>query len=208
MSKFDLNTIYEWPIMTRGLIILLLCAVVFYLGFYLDLSSMNNKLTSEKNTENDLKQQIKLVVDKESQVTHSLSRFDAMTTLQQQWQKSIINHANLPELLNEILKIGANNNLHFSHFSPGNPIKEGSYLKIPIKIVVAGDYHQVSSFMSQIANLPWIVVIGNFSLSTQNKAEVLGAELAKEADTQKWLTTLLQLEVYYIAEKSKASPKS
>lgn len=204
MQKLTLNfkNIYEWPLITRILIIGLVCAVVFYLGYWLDTSSLNEDLENTQRKEEDIKEQLKLVISKEEMTKNELSQFDMLEKLLSQWQKRMITYSELPEILNQILKIGATNHLHFSLFNPGQEVKEGSYLKVPIKVIAVGSYHQLGDFISQVANLPWIVVVGDFTLSKENKNDVLGAKLAEQATAENLLTAELTLEVYHFGEKS------
>lgn len=205
MKNLNLNfkNIHEWPLITRILIIGLICAVVFYLGYWWDVSNLNERLVNTEHQEQDIKDQLKLVITKEEKTKSDLSQFAKLEKLLKQWQNTLINYSELPEILNQILKIGATNHLYFSQFNPAQEVKEEQhYLKVPIKVVVVGSYHQIADFISQVANLPWIVVVGDFTISKENKNDVLGSKLAERANAENLLTAELTLEVYHLADKS------
>jgi len=186
--------------MIQAMIFGFIFMVIFYFGYLLDLSSLQSSLSSQQQQETNLKQQLKIAIDKEIQEENDLANLPLLQLQLTQWQKTIITHAKLPELLNEILKIGGNNYLYFSQFNPSSKQKNGHYFTIPIKIIVVGNYHQLARFASEIANMPWIVAINNFSISNENKTDLLGNKLAKKANAENLLTAEFNFVVFYQAE--------
>lgn len=203
--KLNVKNIYDWPLTTRLLIALLVGALAFYMGYMWDLSSLKTELTVTQQQEQDLKQQIELLVHKEAGLKIEVSQFADLKALMAEWQTKLVQRTNLPELLNEILKIGGNNHLYFSSFDPQGEVEDNGYTKVPIKMVAVGSYHQIASFISQVANMASIVVISDFIISNENKSEILGDKLAKEANAANLLTATILLEVY-LAEKKPAPP--
>lgn len=197
MKKLDLNNIHEWPLATRCVVIALLCVVVFYIGYKWDIASLQKKLQTTQAEESDLKLQYQAVIKKQMAARAELTYFNEIGVLLTQWQQKLIRYNEIPELLNQILKIGNNNSLYFSLFDPGDATDDNHYQKIPIKIIAVATYHQLADFISQIANLPWIIVIDNFSISSDNKNDVLGNKLAETANSQNLLTLNLMLDIYY-----------
>lgn len=202
MKKINFNNIYEWPLITRILIIGLICAVVLYLGYYLKISYLSTQLVGYQQKEQELKQQIQFIISKQGAMNNEIAQFSQLQNLLKQWQGKMVAYTELPELLNEILKIGATNHLHFSLFHPDPAVQTGIYYKVPIKLVAVGGYHQLGDFLSQIANMKWIVVISDFILTSENKNDVLGSKLAADAAAENLLTAELTFEVYYLAGKA------
>lgn len=203
MINLNFKDIYEWPLPTRILVILLICSIFFYLGYFFDLSSLNATKLAFQEKEKDLNQQLELTINNKNHLNQEVIKHTQYESLLKIWQQKLINYSNLPEVLNEILRIGANNHLHFSLFNPGEEIKENVYFKIPIKVIAVANYHQLANFISQIANMQWIVVVGNFTISNEAKSDIIGAKLAEEAKAENLLTAELNLEVYHLAQKNK-----
>jgi type IV pilus assembly protein PilO len=200
MPKYNLNNIYEWPMTTRYLVVGLICAIVFYLGYGWDISALKTQIANAQAKEDELKSQLTFVINKQIKIEREAAQLPKMQASLVEWQKKLINYADLPELLNQILKLGGNNQLHFSQFNPGAEKKVDIYLKVPIKVIVVGGYHQLASFVSQVANMPWIVVVGDFTLSKENKNDVLGSKLAEQATAENLLTAEITLEVYHLID--------
>lgn len=202
MKKMTLNNIYEWPIMTQLLLLGLIFAVVFYLGYRFDLSTQMKNLSRAEQQEGDLKQQIELVIRKNKAMEVEVSHLKQLQTELDKWSKQLVPYKSLPEVLNQILKLGADNHLYISSFTPEKsvPIEKMNYNKVAIKTVVVGSYQQIADFISQIANMESIVVIGDFSISSENQAMVLGDKLAKQAELQHLLSAEINLSIYHLPE--------
>lgn len=204
---FSLKNIYEWPVSRRLLVLVLFFVIIFYLGYRWDLLGLRVDIATSRQQEKDLKHQLEMSVSRELRLQHDLIRFTKIKLLLTEWQKKLIHLPDLPELLNEILKTGANNQLYFTMFNPGDEINKGDYSKTPIKVVVVGNYHQIGDFLSQLANMASIVVISNFTISNENKTEVLGTKLAEQANATNLLTAEITLEIYRQAEKKPKTEK-
>lgn len=196
-NNLDLNKMYEWPLPTRCAVIALICAVVFFIGYKWDITTLQRKLHLITKEEESKKSEFEIVMKKQSEAKIELLRLEKIHTILGEWQKKLVPFDDMPELLNQILKVGNNNGMYFSLFDPSEAVEENNYQKIPIKVTAAGTYHQLSDFISQVANLPWIVVIDKFTISDDPTAETLGARLADTAKDQDLLTLDLLLNIYY-----------
>jgi type IV pilus assembly protein PilO len=84
--------------------------------------------------------------------------------------KQLPNKTEVPALLVDISQAGLSRGLVFNQFKPGNPRTEDFYITLPISIKVAGTYHQLAEFVSDLAALPRIVTVGNMSISGGEKS--------------------------------------
>ena len=201
MATYDIKRMYEWPKGIRLSIIICAGMIIFYLGYLLDISSLNATLKISQQQEADMKEQYQMIIHKKVTLQNDVSHYPELKSLLTRWQKHLVTHAEIPELLNDILKTGGNNHLYFNLFNPLDDVRESIYYKLPIKMVVVGRYQEISNFISQIANLPQIVMVDDFTLSNENRNDVLGAKLAKQAADQNLLTAEITLLVYRVAEK-------
>jgi type IV pilus assembly protein PilO len=67
-------------------------------------------------------------------------------------------------LLSDINQAGLGRGLQFELFKPGQVNVKDYYAELPIDIKIAGNYHDVGAFTSDIANLPRIVTLNNLNL--------------------------------------------
>jgi type IV pilus assembly protein PilO len=194
MMHYDVRQIYDWPQTPRAIVIIIICLIVFYLGYFFDLSTLNSRLSAIQQNEQDLKAQLASLASKQAEIKAELEKYSILENTLIETQKKLISSKELPELLNEILKIGTQNGLEFIDFTPGNEEKDkiNPYLKVGIKVVVVGTYDQIATFISQVANISHIVAIGDFTIARPSSEKLT----AEQASLVNRLTADLTLEVY------------
>lgn len=200
MAKFNIRHVHQWPLSLRSGVVFIVFLLTLFLGYHFDLSSKNAQLKAVIQQEGDLKSQYESLMKSRAVLKHDVSHLTELRTQLAEVKKAIIKHEELAELLNTILKVGANNHLYINLFQPETATKEGEYEKLPIKVVVVGSYHQLADFISQLVNLPQLVVIGDLTISKENKSDVLGDKLAQQANEQNLLTAEIALAIYYQPE--------
>ena len=95
------------------------------------------------------------------------------------------NKTEIPALLTDISEAGVENGLEFKRFRPKEERKQDFFVTVPIQIKASGSYHQLASFVSDIANFQRIVTLGDFKLtrdSGNDKASLDQPPLIFDAD--------------------------
>lgn len=156
----------QWPIVPR-----LLCGVGVFLlvlavGWFFYWSDQQDELNAGEQKEVQLKEQYK------SKIQQAIN-LDALRKQKQQvaeyvvtLEKQLPSKAEMDALLSDINQAGLGRGLQFELFKPGQVVVKDYYAELPINIKVTGNYHDVGSFASDIANLPRIVTLNNMNLAT------------------------------------------
>jgi type IV pilus assembly protein PilO len=76
----------------------------------------------------------------------------------------------LASLLRRITLAGQETGVQFVRFKPETPRTETYYTEMPVQIAVQGGYHQVGSFLAELANLQRIVTVSGLQLKTNTEA--------------------------------------
>ena len=85
-----------------------------------------------------------------------------------------------PGLLDDITYAGTSTGLTFVKINWMPEIeKEEFYTELPIKIDVVGDYHQFGNFVSEVAKLPRIVSLHDFSVTMDKEERLIFNVVAK-----------------------------
>jgi len=195
MRKYDVKKIYEWPAPARGVIIGLICIMIFVMSYSWNVSDMRTRLGDLQDQEKSLLQQIVLTNSKKINASKDVSLLPKLKELLDEWKLNLVNRTDLPDSLNEILRIGGNNKIQFNLFNPGDEEKEGLYFKIPIQIEALGSYDEIGNFISHVANMQKMVIVDDFSLRKNDKAP------AKPDTSGTLLKVLLKLNVYLVPNK-------
>ena len=163
--RYDFQRIYEWPTAPKLVVIGLVCLIVFYLGYLLDISNLNTALKKSHQQVEDLKGQIKMLSNNQARMTTELSKFSVLDKTITTQQKQLIKPEELPELINEMIEIGKRNNINFLNFTPGALNTKEAYAKVEIKATISGSYDQLAGFISQIANMNKVVEVDDLTIS-------------------------------------------
>lgn len=102
---------------------------------------------------------------------------EALTELPQQ--------KDIDELLTQLNDVGKKSGLEISRIEPGNesPVAAANgqpfYSRIPVKMAVTGNYHEIAMFMQELANMRRIINVNEIKLGTpeiRNDKVVLKSE--------------------------------
>jgi Tfp pilus assembly protein PilO len=209
MQDYDIKDIFNLPLRIQLSVVAIFCLIIFYLGYQWDISSLKRELLSVQTQEIDLKTQLQALIDNLTSVNDDIAQLPALQTILKNLQSRLVTTQNLPDTLNEILKVGTSNQLQFQLFTPGAEIKDDAYpayRRIPITTVVIGEYDQIANFLSQIASMPTLVVIANFEL-VKGQSKLYDKKEAQEPGYADRLTAAIGLELYRLIDKSEKSEK-
>ncbi len=101
-----------------------------------------------------------------------------------QLEKQLPSKAQMDALLTDINQAGVGRGLKFESFTPGAVVVKEYYAELPINIKLAGNYHDLGAFTSDISNLARIVTLNNMKLVSTDKG---GLTLEATAKTFRYL---------------------
>ena len=82
--------------------------------------------------------------------------------------RQLPNESEIPDLLIDMTQVGLSRGLQFEQIKPGNTIEKDFYAEKLVNIKANGEYHQIASFISDVAALPRIINIANFTLTRRS----------------------------------------
>lgn len=195
--NYNPKYIYEWPRPIRLLILLIIFMIVLYVGYRTTVISLTLRLDQVKQQEEELKTQLTLLYKNHLEVKNDLLLHSSSVDELKQWKNKLTLSTDLPELLNDILKMGTQNGLVFNTFSPDKESEAGLYIKVPIKASITGTYDQIGKFVSQLANMDKLVIIKEFTLSKAAPDSGADKTISDTAVSTKLVADLI-LEVYEV----------
>ncbi|HWW06890.1 type 4a pilus biogenesis protein PilO [Collimonas sp.] len=155
----------QWPIAPRVLSGVGVFALVLLAGWFFYWSDQQDVLNAGEQQELQLKDQykskIQQAINLDALRKQKLQVADYVSTL----EKQLPSKAEMDALLSDINQAGLGRGLQFELFKPGQVVVKDYYAELPINIKVTGNYHDVGSFASDIANLPRIVTLNNMNLT-------------------------------------------
>lgn len=163
--ELTLNNLGAWPTTARTIVLIAAGLLTFTLGFFFDIQSQLSTLEATQQLEQETKQQLEqnaLALVKAQKESVEFKQMQAMTI---ELNKELIPTSKITDVLDEISKIGSSNHLKFQLVKPLPPIKQ-DFLKIqPVQIIIVGTHHDLANFLSQIANLHYLITVNAFTIT-------------------------------------------
>jgi type IV pilus assembly protein PilO len=158
----------------------LLCVVmvVGIFAYFLDQSvTLSQQLSAVRQQTKTLKQQSRALFYQQVLLEEDDLHYLQLKKTVAEWQGKFIKTTDINKLLREIKKIGSASQLQFLTFQTGNFIKLDRYTKIPVKIAAIGTFDDTVNFINQMANLPWLVSIGDLTFTAIQPNSVVTSQI-------------------------------
>ena len=169
LNELTLENIGSWPWVARAGVVAFVCAVIFALFFIFDVKPMHLKIAQAAINEEDLRIGFQV---KYSQVVNRSAYIEQVNLLNHQIKTILAElpeQLDIPELIGDISKIGAQAGLQFNFIKPKPEMQHNYYTSLPIEISLNGNYEQLTNFITALAKMPRIVTIDQFSITRADK---------------------------------------
>lgn len=167
INDLDLENMGSWPAAAKVVFAAILALVVLVLSYFMLVSDKIDELELAQSKEVELRQVYR--VKYASAVNLDLYK-QQMVEMEQTFSfllKQLPTTHETPGLLDDITYVGTTSGLTFIRINWEPEIEKEFYTELPIKIEVVGDYHQFGNFVSEVAKLPRIVSLHDFSIQTE-----------------------------------------
>jgi type IV pilus assembly protein PilO len=169
LSQFKgltLDNVGSWPIGPR-LALWALVIVAFGVGGWFGLwSGQKEQLETLQAEEIKLKDDYKNKLQQAINLDELRKQREQVSQYVLTLEKQLPSKSEMDALLSDINQAGVGRGLDFELFKPGQTNVKEYYAELPISIKLAGKYHDLGAFASDIANLPRIVTLNNMNITT------------------------------------------
>jgi type IV pilus assembly protein PilO len=188
LKQLDFRDPGRWPLPVRlgaiGVFFLVLSILLLY---FLVWSSKKDDLAAAEAQESTLRDEFKTKHGKavnlqlyKTQLEDIQKSFGAML-------RQLPGKTEMRNLLVDVSQTGSNSGLQQLLFQPLPEESRDFYAQVPIKIKLAGNYHQLGEFVSNIAALPRIVTLHNVEIKSVGKDTYDQLEMNVTARTYRYL---------------------
>ncbi|MNQ79407.1 Pilus assembly protein, PilO [compost metagenome] len=139
-------------------------SLVLLLGYALHISKQLAVLERQRLEEVALKQQFTRQAAKAASFDGYTAQLAGMQASFKTLLAQLPSDAEVPELLDDISRVGLGNNLAFEEIKllPEEP--QAFYAELPIQITLVGDYHGFAAFVSDMARVSRIITLHDFQI--------------------------------------------
>jgi type IV pilus assembly protein PilO len=171
LRNIDFNDVARWPKALKVVAVALIAIVVLGAGLWFDTRQQFEDLDSARRQEKTLKDDFEVKQAKAANLDAYKAQMEEMRRSFGAMLRQLPSKTEVAELLVDISQTGLQNGLEFELFKPEGEKPADFYAELPIKIKVAGGYHEFGRFVSDVAALSRIVTLQDFTISTptQNK---------------------------------------
>ena len=164
LSKIDPNDVSKWPMALRAIVIVLLSIGVLGAGYWFDTQDQIAVLAVAEKKEEELKGVYKTKQFKAANLNAYRAQMDEMKLSFGAMLRQLPSKTEVAELLVDVSQTGLKNGLEFDLFRPESEVPAEFYAELPIKLKMSGSYHEFGTFVSDLAELPRIVTLHDFSI--------------------------------------------
>ena len=197
---FSADSILKLPTPKKVLILIVLLCVIAGLYFYLFFRPQQEELTMLKAKRD---QTIK-DLNESAAIRKDLDRFRAQEKeLNQKLVdalKQLPNEKEIPEILKNITQLGKESNLEFTLFKPKPEEPQQFYAKVPIELIVLGNYHSTGLFFDKVTKLARIINVVDFNMTRAK-------EVKGKGEGENLLKTSCLINTYRFVEKRSEEKK-
>ena len=195
----------QWPILPKIAACIGVVIGVVVLGWFVVLSDADQALQAAKNKEPKLKADYRSKLAQAVNLNELKKQKEQVQEYVTQLEKQLPGKAEMDALLSDINQAGIGRGLQFELFRPGQVVVKDYYAELPIAIKVSGRYHDVGSFVADVANLSRIVTLHNLSIAPPPKDSSGTLVMEATARTYRYLDAAEVAEVKRAAAAAKAA---
>ena len=165
LQNLDFSDVSGWPLAAKAAAVIAICIAVLAAGFWFDTKNQLAELDKLVAQEPELKKTFETKQHKAANLDEYKAQLEEMERSFGAMLRQLPGKTEVAELLVDISQAGLANGLQFELFKPQNEKPAEFYAELPITIRVTGTYHEFGNFVSDVAALPRIVTLHDFSIT-------------------------------------------
>jgi type IV pilus assembly protein PilO len=174
LRRLNPREIGSWPVMPKLGALAVLLLLMLAGGYWFDWSNQWDQLTAARQKEAELRNQF---LDKKRQAINLEAYRKQLADIEQSFGamlKQLPNKSEMEALLSDINQAGLGRGLQFELFKPSaQEIMSDFYAELPISIKLAGNYHDIGAFASDVSQLSRIVTLNNVALGLDKDGRLI-----------------------------------
>jgi len=174
LRRLNPREIGSWPVLPKLGVLFGVLVLILVGGYLLDWSKQWDELTAARAKEDELRNQF---LDKKSQAINLEAYRKQLADIEQSFGamlKQLPNKSEMEALLSDINQAGLGRGLQFELFKPAAQENMSDfYAELPITVKVAGNYHDIGAFASDVSQLSRIVTLNNLALGLDKEGKLV-----------------------------------
>ncbi|TMO05917.1 type 4a pilus biogenesis protein PilO [Pseudoalteromonas sp. S558] len=178
-NEIELDNISEWPIAVKAICCTFIASLVLFFSYSLlvsdEINSYHNAVAKEVELRTTYRTKYAVGSKLDIYRQQMLEMEDKFSKL----LKRLPTSNETPGLLDDLSYVGTTSGLTFLKIGWLPEVEKEFYTELPIKIEVVGTYHEFGEFVGKVAQLPRIVSLHDFSISSSGEKQLTFSVVAK-----------------------------
>lgn len=155
----------QWPLLPRAAVWAVTLMLVMLAGWTVVLSEAATRLEVQRGREQVLREEFRTKLNQATNLAELRKQKLQVQEYVNQVEKQLPGSADLEGILSDINQSGMGRGLSFESFKPGPVLVREHYAEWPIALKVTGKYHDIGSFVADIAKLSRIATLHDMVLT-------------------------------------------
>lgn len=174
LQEFDFNNIDwdrigVWPVPVKILLCILASGAILFGSHFFIVNDKATELSRVKAKESELKLSFETKAYEAANLDRYRKQMQEMSGTLNALVSRLPSSIEMPGLLDDLEDKAIEARLEIEAINPQNEIPTDFHIELPLKISVAGGYHEFGAFVSGIAGMPRIVTLHDFSVTRESK---------------------------------------
>jgi len=179
-NSLELTEIGQWPAVIKFGAVVLVCLIAFGAGYWFDMREQYDVLERVNRAQIEHKKNFEKKQQQASNLPAYLAQKKAVEEALSRFLKLLPEKTEVPELVEAMSQHGMETGLEFRSIRLRPEIVREFYVELPMEINIVASYHDLAGFVTEIARLPRLVTMHDFTLSVLTDHEQ--SEFKKPAD--------------------------
>ena len=188
LQSLDANDVGRWPLPFRIAVIVIVFVVVSGLGIYWFI--VKDKAPQLERAQSE-EQELRLTFENKQRKAANYDAYKAqLAQIEQSFGtmlRQLPGETEIPSLIVDISQTGLAAGLQEKLFVPQAEVPRDFYAEKPIKIRLAGGYHEIGNFVSGIAALPRIVTLHDINITPEDRSNYDDLTMEVTAKTYRYI---------------------
>lgn len=158
-----------WPKLPKALLLTAIFVVIVVLAYFFYWQALVEELDAGRAREVQLKEQFRDKMRQAVNLDVLRKQKEQVAQYVGQLERQLPSKAEMDALLSDINQAGVGRGLQFELFKPRQVLVKEYYAELPIDVRLAGAYHDLGAFASDISNLARIVTLEDMRIEQNEK---------------------------------------
>ena len=172
LNELDLEDLGNWPKPAKIVVNIIFSVLIAVLFYWLFIASSLQTLENNEKKETSLRLQFEAKASLAGNLGLYTEQMSEMENLFNQMLRQLPSKSETAGLLDDLSYIGQHNGLQLRKFKWLQEVNRDFSYEVPVSLEVIGTFHQLGQFTSDIAALPRIVTLEDFTI-TKLQGELL-----------------------------------